>query len=184
MNPTTVLPVSLLSFTATAQNNLVLLNWATTYELNNKSFEVERSTDSRNWIKLGTVLSKQNNSLELVNYSFTDNLPENGYNYYRLKQIDINGAFTHTEIKTVYFKQKDRAEITIYPNPAKDNIMISGLELNSQINVQNNLGTTILTTLADTEVKRINIANLPAGMYYIVLFNSKGKKTIKKIIKE
>lgn len=85
------LPVELLSFNATCDNDKVYLNWSTASEINNDYFSVDKTKDLYNWYELGSVPgSGTTNTIHL--YNLTDNSPFSGKSYYRLKQVDFNGA--------------------------------------------------------------------------------------------
>lgn len=98
INP--VLPVELTAFEVTAVNGEHLLTWTTLSELNNNYYDVERSTDGSNFSRIGTVASKSpdGNSHSRLDYQFGDRQPLPGNNYYRLKQVDLNGDFTYSQI--------------------------------------------------------------------------------------
>ncbi len=81
----TTFPLHLLTFTAKRANTANLLNWTTAQEVNTDRFEIERSGNSREFSKIGVV--KAGNT----NYTFTDNDPLKGVNYYRLKMLDKDG---------------------------------------------------------------------------------------------
>lgn len=88
----TVLPITLMSFTAQKRDNCNLLEWSTASEINNDYFLLERSTDGINW-NLINKTTGAGNSNYLINYSFNDYNFENTVNYYRLTQVDYNGVF-------------------------------------------------------------------------------------------
>ncbi|HRG07082.1 MAG TPA: hypothetical protein PLJ08_00780, partial [Cyclobacteriaceae bacterium] len=81
------LPVELLSFTATAENEKVNLKWVTASELNNDFFTVQHSTDGVEFTSLGNV-NGQGTKQSATTYNFVDDSPMAGINYYRLKQTD------------------------------------------------------------------------------------------------
>lgn len=120
-----ILAVTDLNFTAQKQGNIALLKWGTASETNNSYFNVERSTDGINWQVIGTVTAK-GNSTTLTSYSFADALPVGGTNYYRLKQVDVNGIFKYSQVKALLFS--DNWLVKTYPNPVQ-NLML--LEFNS-----------------------------------------------------
>lgn len=110
------LPVELAAFEARKKGQFVQLDWRTMTEENNDFFSIERSSKGVEWEKIGHV-NGQGNSIKMVDYSFFDKNPFVGDNYYRLKQQDINGTFTYSQIKVVTFT---KGTIEISPNPAKD----------------------------------------------------------------
>ena len=102
LGPLNPLPVELLYFDASLQDeNSVEIKWATATETNNDFFILERSANDLNFIPIQTFTGA-NNSTQTIYYSTIDKNPVNGENFYRLKQIDNNGAFTYSEIKSVY----------------------------------------------------------------------------------
>ncbi len=119
------LPVKLIDFTAKASASEVILNWKTASELNSEKFLIERSTDGKSFENIGVVASKGTTNA-LSAYSYKDEQPINGYNYYRLKQLDFNGDFEYSEIRTVKFDLILAAEkLIIYPNPVTKSFRIA-----------------------------------------------------------
>ncbi|MBX0335349.1 T9SS type A sorting domain-containing protein [Pontibacter sp. HSC-14F20] len=116
------LPVELLSFKATAQNNHVTLNWSTASELNNDRFEVERSQDGRTFTKIGTVQGKGTSSLT-HHYTFKDTNPGTGTNYYRLRQVDFDGTFEFSKTVATTLRAI-AASVKTYPNPFQDYLRV------------------------------------------------------------
>jgi GH18 family chitinase len=109
-----ILPVTLLYFDAQKENEDVLLAWATTTELNNDKFVIERSADGIQFLPIGSIAG-QGNSTAIVGYSFTDSNPLSGTSYYRLAQYDYDGARENSQIKSVEFTKG--ISFTIAPNP-------------------------------------------------------------------
>lgn len=94
---TVILPVELSYFNADAKDGSVLLNWSTATEKDNDHFEVERSADGVLFDAIGEERGA-GNSLRSLHYDFIDREPLNGLNYYRLKQVDMNGNYTYSAI--------------------------------------------------------------------------------------
>ncbi len=113
------LPIELLSFNATANNDRVDLNWATATEKNNKFFTIERSQNGVQFEDLKKVNSKaaNGNSLVRLDYNDVDPYPYEGMSYYRLKQTDITGESTHSQPVDVYFSYSNDIAIMVRPNP-------------------------------------------------------------------
>lgn len=112
-------PVELTSFTGTAVQDGVLLNWTTATELNNQGFEIERSIDAQNWAKIGYVPGF-GTTTEPKSYSYMDeNVPAGTYSY-RLKQIDFDGSFNYSPevvVNVVEALPSDFSLFQNYPNP-------------------------------------------------------------------
>jgi hypothetical protein len=119
-----LLPVVLLNFDGQGEEETVRLNWATSREENNESFEVERSQDAQHFRSLGTVSGAGTSDAE-ANYSFADLNPLPGVNYYRLRQVDFDGSFTFSPVIEVYFDQGEEiANFLVYPSPFEDQLNI------------------------------------------------------------
>lgn len=112
------LPISLLSFEANINEDKVELKWVTASEINNDYFTIERSRDAKKWEELVTV-EGAGSSTQLIEYFETDNEPQEGLSYYRLKQTDINGDFEYFNIVPVRYKKNNSGEaaISLFPNP-------------------------------------------------------------------
>ncbi len=115
----TPLPVELLYFKAEdAGDQTALLTWSTASEINSKYFSIERSADGLDYKTIGVVPASGNSST-VINYTFLDESPYDGDNYYRLKQVDFDGAFEYFGTSYLYFGlQAD--DLIIFPNPADD----------------------------------------------------------------
>ena len=86
------LPVELISFEGDVINDINVLKWTTASENNSDLFEIEWSTDGEQWRLIGDVKAA-GNSTESIDYYFTHEDYQNGFNYYRLVQVDYNGEF-------------------------------------------------------------------------------------------
>jgi hypothetical protein len=116
------LPVEWLNISAQSINALeIKVAWATATEVNNDFFEVERSIDGREFTSIGVVYSSGNNSFK-TNYTFIDNEPLQGVNYYRIKQIDFNQEYTYS--KVVSSEILEANNFAIYPNPVSDRLNV------------------------------------------------------------
>ena len=123
-SPITPQPVTLSNFTLTNNTSAVSLNWSTASELNNNYFSVERSGNGYNFEEIGQV--KGNGTSNVTHsYSFTDNNPLSGTNYYRLAQYDYDGTVEYSEVLST---TEDKIVVSIAPNPFADqtSITISG----------------------------------------------------------
>ena len=113
------LPIELLSFTASPNENLVDIKWSTATESNNDYFTIEKSNNGIDFISLKTVKSKgiNGNSLSQLNYNDVDIDPNEGTSYYRLKQTNFNSSYKYSNIVDVHFGQSSGKDIFLYPNP-------------------------------------------------------------------
>ncbi|RAU82680.1 hypothetical protein DP923_12600 [Pontibacter arcticus] len=122
----TPLPVELVYFRASAGKGKVELQWLTASEKDNDRFEVERSSDSKAFEKLGTVAGKGNSNVS-NKYSFTDKSPLVGTAYYRLKQVDSDGSIAYSNVITLETEGNTASDLVmkVYPNPFISQISIS-----------------------------------------------------------
>jgi len=112
------IPVELVSFSASANDGEVSLNWTTATETNNASFEIERSLDNIDYITISN-LKGNGTTTEMHTYSFTDVVSISAKMFYRLKQIDFNGSFTYSKTIEVDVNTMpgDFVLSQNYPNP-------------------------------------------------------------------
>ncbi|HEX6426163.1 MAG TPA: T9SS type A sorting domain-containing protein, partial [Niastella sp.] len=106
------LPVTLVSFNAALTGSVVNVTWKTSIEENVKHFEVLRSANGVDFTTIGTVRPGQ------TNYLFVDEEPLKGYNYYRLKSVDLDGSASYSTIVLVNVKNGADIISSLYPNPA------------------------------------------------------------------
>ncbi|MBL7707131.1 MAG: T9SS type A sorting domain-containing protein [Taibaiella sp.] len=178
----TPLPVSLVDFSATANDRNVSLNWSTLFESNNKGFVIERSFDARSWQELGFVASKAANgrSSQQLDYSTTDKNVNPGNVYYRLKQLDHDGVFTLSDVRMVNIKS---AGLSIYPNPANKAVNVIGLAAKHTVSVFDVTGRVVMTADLDATNNTLNVASLTNGVYTVVLQNENGVAGTFKLVK-
>jgi hypothetical protein len=108
------LPILLKKFEVKAAATTTLLSFTTATEVNNSHFEIERSADGRTFAKIGEVKGA-GNSLTEQHYTFTDAQPVAGINYYRLKQVDFDGAFSYSPVQSIVWGRS--GTIKLFPSP-------------------------------------------------------------------
>ncbi len=154
-------PVELSSFTANLSNNTVNLNWATATEINNYGFEIEKSVDKDNWNKIAFV-NGRGNSNNVNYYAYADKNVTSGNNYYRLKQLDNDGAFVYSSIVEVNVNAPAKFELAQnYPNPFNPATKIS-----YSIPEASNVKLTIYNTIGQV-VRSINEGYKEMGSYTV-----------------
>lgn len=185
VNMATILPVTLLYFTAENQAGKALLSWATVTEQNNKGFEIEHSVDGINWRSIDFVSSKavNGNSSVRLNYDYTHTTVAKGKNFYRLKQTDLDGRYVYSAISTVNFDHAGRLQV--YPNPVTSTLLVKGLSGKASVRVLNLNGQVVkvVQTNAGTVVT-IDVSQLPVGMYLVETEDGAGNKETYKIVKQ
>jgi Secretion system C-terminal sorting domain len=168
-----ILPVTLTEFKVSQQNNQNRLQWHTVSELDNRSFEIEHSTDGTLFTKIGEVAAQLPGTIP-HDYSFIHAAPADGINFYRLKQIDINDNFTYSNIISIIFNQQQRSFITFFPNPVKDILHTSySTDGRKEIIIRNIEGKEMKRVISTARLVDINVSNLPAGAYFISLYGDK-----------
>jgi len=174
---TVVLPVKLLSFKAMANNNVVKIKWITSNEINSKSFTVERSTDGSNYTAITTIDAAGNSDTKKT-YEVTDAQPAAGKNFYRLKQTDIDGRVSLSDIEYTFFKQIKNDQLFIYPNPVKDHFQINvpDAQNNYAAVITNSIGQHVFsgtgTVIKINDDISKNITHIKPGIYFISLVNN------------
>ncbi len=176
------LPVTYTSISTRSLENSIELAWGTSAEVGAEKFEIERSSDAREFIKIGQ-LAAQGESKSKINYSFTDNSPIEGINYYRLRQIDLDGRYEYSKIVSAIFGKEAEA-LEILGNPTQSNsisLLLKNLPI-EQLRLFSSTGQQI--PFASTENgNRLEIQpkiSLSTGIYYVVL-QTNTKKYVKKL---
>jgi uncharacterized repeat protein (TIGR03803 family) len=173
LNGNFVLPVVLVTFNAEKRGHATLLTWKTAQENNSERFEIERSVNGITFDRIGSVAAAGNTNW-LTSYSFTDNDPASGINYYRLKQIDVDGKFTYSKTVSVSFESSGKW--TSWPNPASDqlNIRLPQGSGYTTIRIVDASGKMVMQKTITSLVTALDIHSLSNGWYMLQLL---GKKT-------
>lgn len=117
------LPVVFVSFDAHLHEHHVLLHWQTSLEENNSYFVIERSIDSEIWDSIGTIRGAEN-SQHIIDYSFEDKGPTSGVNYYRIRQVDLDGKTMSSDVEWVDFHHYDGFDVLVSPTLVSDFVQI------------------------------------------------------------
>lgn len=176
-------PVNWLFFKGSKQGNATLLNWAAN-EQNNKQYEIERSIDGRKFEVIGIVASKVTNGE--ATYIFEDKNPTSK-NFYRIKQVDIDGKSTYSNVILVSF-EKFNSKWEVFPNPSSDktnvlsvdnynNVEISLIDLNGKLVYQTRKATT-----TKGEIIAIPVNTFAKGIYSLKIQTKEGETTVKKVV--
>jgi hypothetical protein len=121
----TIIPVEMTLFSASIVTSGVELNWSTATELNNAGFEIQKQIYNGDFITIGFV-NGQGTSTQINEYSFIDDKVNPGKNVYRLKQIDFNGNYEHSNVVEIFFYLLNNYKLEQnYPNPFNPTTTIS-----------------------------------------------------------
>ncbi|WP_221392052.1 M4 family metallopeptidase [Dyadobacter sp. NIV53] len=170
------LPVDLISFEGkhTAEGNM--LNWTTAAEVNNNYFAVERSMNGRDFVQTGSIDGIGNSAVK-NDYKFVDTGYKKGINYYRLKQVDLDGGFAHSRILAI--DASNTGDLKFYPNPVQSllTVELPDAEIKMiDVSIINVAGQQVLT---EKNVKNRNgrfnldMSRLPSGIYQVISSESK-----------
>lgn len=178
-----VLPVGLYNFTATRKGATAWLEWTTVSETNNKGFSIERSPDGQVWSGIGFVSSKaqDGNSNEKLAYSYTDKAPVEGTNYYRLKQIDRDGTYKYSMVRQLTFGGS--RGISIYPNPARNYVVIDGLNDDETVRIYDATGRMIKEIKHARSSVTLSLDGMGEGLYNVLVTGANGNIVSGKIMK-
>lgn len=171
-----VLPVNLKSFTAVKNGSEVDLSWITASEQNNLGFDVERSANGTDFTAIGFVSGNGTTAQENT-YDFTDQSPAIGKNYYRLKQIDIDGRSTYSEIRSIEMDNVGQ-RAALFPNPSHGSITIRNIKNGSQLAIYNSQGNLVLRKIANNSQELISVEKLATGVYLLQITDKENKKEV------
>jgi hypothetical protein len=178
-----VLPIQLTTFEVSLANtNDAQLHWSTSSELNNNYFAIEKSLDALNFDSIGMIIGNGTSIVE-HDYYFDDKNVKNGTIYYRIKQVDFDGTYSYSYIRSIEIVSTASSVVSIYPNPTHDIIEISisnKIErVNNTISVFDISGRKIISFSTTNDISRIDLSQYASGAYFLVLNNEKPIKIFK-----
>ena len=165
------LPLDFLDLTGVFENDKVTLTWITDNEIDNDRFEIEKSVDGEVFEVIGTEQPLNNINIRNT-YTFTDNNPQFGANYYRIRQVDFDGSSTTTNI-IVVFAETVAFEFTVYPNPVSDELRIRTNFSTPEMDVEiislsgQRVHTARYEQDASVDEIKIDTKDYPSGIYYV-----------------
>ncbi len=190
-----LVPVTLTTFTGVKEGNRNILNWSTANETNNKAFELQRSANGEKFSSIATINSKaeNGNSSAVLFYSYNDEKPLVGTNYYRLRQLDKDGRESYSSIVVLKSISITKAEITrVYPNPVSEQLnVVINTPSSEKVNIRitDLVGKTIAEKMLQTNQGdnniQFNTSSLSRGTYLIKIFSTnESEMSIQKFIKQ
>ncbi len=181
----TALPVTLINFSGTKENQTTVLKWSTTAETNSEAFQVERSSDGKRWENIGTVKAK-GESASLVPYTFTDRNPvisgnTSGENLYRLKMVDRDGTYAYSRIVSLLFEADQ--PVVLYPNPVSDELRILAKNWHQVTAVEIvSLGGATVYQSGKAPSERVTVKDLQPGTYLVRIRQKDGSTSSYKFV--
>ena len=183
------LPVTLIDFTGFYNAGENHLEWQTATEINNDHFEVQRLSANDDFITIGTVKGAGTSDVE-NSYSLNDPSPMPGNNYYRLKQVDVDGNFTYSDIISIEAPAKGGISVSLYPNPTKNTVNIAFSSLDAYtgvLTVTDIVGKVVyqsdIMLGTGTTITRLDMSGYEQGQYFVKLSTSASSTTCK-VVKE
>lgn len=161
----TPLPLTVITFEATKKGETVLLNWKADNDEALTGFIIERSSDGSSFESMGLVAAQQKQ--ERTNYTYTDNIPVLGSNYYRLKISETDGGHSYSVVRLVNFGTDLQNGIVIYPNPVTNKLTVNGVAKGMQIKLLAPDGRILLTKSVNGHTESISMENVATGIYML-----------------
>lgn len=187
VNVNSGLPVSMVDFAAGCEGGEIIVYWSTASESNNAYFVVERSADLHFWEPLG-VMPGAGNSNILLQYTYIDQQPLEGNNYYRIIQFDFDGQFEVFGPVSAN-SSNYRMKTEIFPNPFSESLVISfsdEIPTNAVLQIANTNGQVVLIRDTKNDVFQnawnLDVSDLPSGIYFLSV-QADGFYQISKILK-
>ena len=185
-----LLPIELLSFSAHCNGNTIDIDWTTASERNNDYFVLEKSLDAMNYTEYARVAGA-GNSIEQIDYSYTDYDYYGGDVYYRLVQVDYDGTRTYSEIISAKCSNWEAdPSISVFPNPFSSELTIVLENFRNEpasIEIYDVMGRTVKQMQVDSPRNdyetTFNLDDVPSGIYNVRVRTS-GSTLNRQIVKE
>jgi hypothetical protein len=179
--PGTTLPIVLTGFSAVLNSDhTVTLDWNTQDEVNFSHFVIQRSADGETWVEIATVEAKGNSEVETA-YSYVDEQPLSGNNFYRLTEVNLDNSYVYSQVVVVRTTTA-LAQISLFPNPATNYVNVSlGGNTSSVVTI-------LLTSAAGQRLAEkqaiggagtivsFAVGNVVSGIYIITVISADGSR--------
>lgn len=180
------LPIELISFYSKCEDDGVRISWVTASESNNDYFTIEKSTNGTDFIMVEMV-NGAGTSNNILYYNLFDEEISEMNTYYRLKQTDLDGEFTYSEMVIINcFKDEEDVGFAIMPNPARDhiNVVLKGGHEDAVLMIFDGSGRRVHINQMVRGKKRmlVYVGGFAPGMYYVRLITG-NKMFTEKLIK-
>jgi hypothetical protein len=174
---TTPLAIDLKSISAVNIGHRNRIDWSTAAEKNGDYFELERSGNATDFSRIATIAAKGSGS----NYSYWDENPVTGLNYYRLKMFDAAGNSTYS--RTVNAVIKDGGfSLDVYPNPVTDILKVrvfGSQQTGGSVIVTDVSGKIVKSATMDDNKLEIDMKGFTPGVYILKYSDADHKQTIR-----
>jgi len=175
-----ILPIELIDFNVNLQGDKVNLIWHTASEIENNYFVLEKSRNGFDFESFFT-LKGAGDSKSYNSYSAIDESPFQEITYYRLKQIDLNGDFSYSQI--IAIETEIGITFNLFPNPTDNGLInvTSRERTNGVIEIVDGTGRILLKDKISQDVSGIDLSKFGKGIYMVIMHSS-GKSISKKVI--
>ena len=185
-----VLPVTLVSFNATAVNDQINLAWKTSGEYNNAGFELQRKSNVNEPFVTIAHIAPKGVGGNGADYTYEDhNVSPNIVYYYQLIQRDNDGRVNYSSVAAAIIHKLQPLNVIVYPNPVDKNVSVqfgTGFDNNVVVKIIDITGRTMynktLSNLSNTKLS-IDMSAYSAGVYELSVGNVNNKQVMK-IIKK
>ena len=180
--PMSTLPVTFANFYVSRSNNDILVRWTTATENNNNHFEVERSFNGRDWSTIATIAAVGNSS-QLNEYSFIDKNMKTSIAYYRIKQVDNDGRFTFTVVRSIKYAENGN-DMEIFAGKNKTvTILFQEMKSTASVKIFNLNGQAVTQqTYQQSAYITLRLGNATPGVYVVQVTDENNQSQSKKII--
>lgn len=174
-------PVRLVYFTVTLQQQHIVLNWRTAMEENHKAFVVQRSPNGSDWQELATIAGATGTVNNGGVYTYIDTETYNGNNLYRLKIVANDDTYTYSNISSV--NNNAVGNVLVTPNPATEKVTLTGLVSGSSLQLFDSYGKSLALIKATDTRADIPVKQLQAGIYFIKIIQPDGRVLQRRFVK-
>jgi uncharacterized repeat protein (TIGR01451 family) len=178
-DPVTILPVNWVFFRSKVEGRKVKLEWALAQDDPKMHFIVQRSLDGFQWEDMGDLVKQKQD----VAFTAWDERPLSGKSYYRLVQIENASSRYYSHVVKV--ELDFLGEITVFPNPFKDQLFLYGLDLQaSTLKLYDALGKPVAMDVVNAKagMVELQLKNLPVG-FYLLYIEQLGLRSVHKVIR-
>ncbi len=175
------LPIELTNFVGHSTAEGARLGWTTVMERDFNYFGIERSSDGKNFVEIKQVFANGGQDIT-TNYSYVDGSVRGGRFYYRLRSVDLDGAFEYSNVVKVDL-EGSMAVASIYPNPAIGKVSVDILTATyGKLLISDKQGKPVIETDLRENIQELDVHELPAGIYFAHIRTDRGQQTIKVIV--
>jgi hypothetical protein len=183
------LPVTWVSINGRNEDKNNVVNWVVASEEDNDHYVIEASTTGNNFVEIGRMKGAGTIDIE-TRYSFTHYNISSDIYYYRIKQVDFDGSYSYSKIVRVVAGNSSKNSVTILNNPVQDNLSVSIMASRSyagSFSIVDASGKTVyrnkLHINTGNNIVEVGRFGYASGIYYLVLVDENGYKTVVRFIK-